>query len=91
VPLRARASIRFNAEFDSNEIDESGSDAEKHDEQRISTLRGITIDSSEERAKADDSIRFNPEFDSNESDESDSHAEKHDEQRISTLRGISID
>jgi hypothetical protein len=37
-------SIRFNLEFDSNEIDESDSHDSKHDEQRISTLRGITID-----------------------------------------------
>jgi hypothetical protein len=37
-------SIRFNPEFDSNEIDESDSHSSKHDEQRISTLRGISID-----------------------------------------------
>jgi hypothetical protein len=37
-------SIRFNTEFNSNEIDESLQQSEKHDEQRISTLRGITID-----------------------------------------------
>jgi hypothetical protein len=30
--------------LDSNEIDESDSHDEKQDEQRISTLRGITID-----------------------------------------------
>jgi hypothetical protein len=75
--------------FDSNEIDES-LENEKHDEQRISTLRGITIDRSEEDENADDSIRVNTEFDSNEIDEN-SDNEKHDEQRISTLRGISID
>jgi hypothetical protein len=55
------------------------------------TLRGITIDSSEEYENADDSIRFKTEFDSNEIDESLQHGEKHDEQRISTLRGITID
>jgi hypothetical protein len=44
VSLSARASIRFKLEFDSNEIDESNSHDEKQDEQRISTLRGITID-----------------------------------------------
>jgi hypothetical protein len=39
--LLARVSLtRFNLEFDSNEIDES----DLHDEQRISTLGGITID-----------------------------------------------
>jgi hypothetical protein len=37
-------SIRFNRECDSNEIDVSESHLEKHDEPRISTLRGITID-----------------------------------------------
>jgi hypothetical protein len=69
----ARASIRFKSEFDSNEIDESDSHLRKHDEQRISTLRGILIDSSEDPEdpeNADDSIRFNLEFDSNEIDES---------------------
>jgi hypothetical protein len=64
---------------------------EKHDEQRISTLRGITIDSSDDDKNANDSIRFNLEFDSNETDESLEHDEKHDEQRISTLREIIID
>jgi hypothetical protein len=44
VPLNARASIRFNLESNSNEIDESNIHFEKHDEQRISTLRGISID-----------------------------------------------
>jgi hypothetical protein len=43
-PSSARASIRFNPEFDSNEIDESLSHLRKHDEQRISTFRGISID-----------------------------------------------
>jgi hypothetical protein len=44
VRLSAKASIRFNPEFDSNEIDESDLHDKKHDEQRISTLRGISID-----------------------------------------------
>jgi hypothetical protein len=35
------------------------------------TLRGITIDSSDEWENAEDSIRVNLEFDSNEIDESD--------------------
>jgi hypothetical protein len=43
VPLNARDSIRFKLEFDSNESDENRQ-FEKHFEQRISTLRGITID-----------------------------------------------
>jgi hypothetical protein len=48
--LSARASIHFNLEFDSNEGDESDESDEsdlhdeRNDEQRISTLRGITID-----------------------------------------------
>jgi hypothetical protein len=37
-------SIRVNREFDSNEIDESDVQYEKHEEQRISTLLGIKID-----------------------------------------------
>jgi hypothetical protein len=37
-------SIRLNRDSDSNEIDESEEQYEKHDEQRISTFRGITID-----------------------------------------------
>jgi hypothetical protein len=42
--LNAFDSIRVNREFDSNEIDESDRQAEKHEEQRISTFRGIMID-----------------------------------------------
>jgi hypothetical protein len=55
------------------------------------TVRGITIDSSDEYENANDSIRLNREFDSNEMDESDSQCEKHSEQRISALDGIKID
>jgi hypothetical protein len=87
----ASDSIRDNREFDSNEIDESDSQHEKHDEPRISTPRGITIDSMDEEKNVSDSIRDNREFDSNEIDESDSQHEKHDEPRISTPRGITID
>jgi hypothetical protein len=65
----------FKCEFDSIEIDQNLQSA-KHDEQRISTLRRITIDSSEEYENTDDSTRFNFELDSNEIDESDSHDEK---------------
>jgi hypothetical protein len=36
--------MRINREFDSNEIDESDLQREKHDDPRISTLRGISID-----------------------------------------------
>jgi hypothetical protein len=73
--------VGFNPEFDSNEMDESSSHLRKHNEQRISTLLGITIDSSDENANANangngngsafDSIRSNRECDSNEMDESD--------------------
>jgi hypothetical protein len=55
------------------------------------TLRGITIDFSDECENANDSIRVNREFDSIEIDKSDLQYEKHFEQRISTLRGIKID
>jgi hypothetical protein len=37
-------SIRVNRESDSNKIDESDLQSQKHDEQRISTFRGIIID-----------------------------------------------
>jgi hypothetical protein len=37
-------SIRVNREFDSNEIDESDWQFSKHDNPRISTFRGISID-----------------------------------------------
>jgi hypothetical protein len=46
---------------------------EKHDDPRISTFRGISIDLSDENENARDSIRVNREFDSNEIDESDLH------------------
>jgi hypothetical protein len=71
-------------------IDESDSQSEKQFESRISTLLGITIDSSDEDENASDSIRVNREFDSNEIDESDLQFQKHDEQRISTFDGINI-
>jgi hypothetical protein len=44
----------------------SDSHLEKHFEPRISTLRGITIDRSDECENAWDSIRVNRERDSNE-------------------------
>jgi hypothetical protein len=91
VTESVEASIRFNPDFDSNDIDESLSHDEKHHEQSILTLRGITIDSNEDNGNVDNSIRFNIEFDSNEIDENDCHSAKHDKQRISTLRGITID
>jgi hypothetical protein len=43
-PSKACDSMRFNWDGDSNEIDESDPHDEKHSEQRISTLDGITID-----------------------------------------------
>jgi hypothetical protein len=69
-------------------IDESDSQHEKHFEQRISTLLGITIDLSDEDENTSDSIRVKCEFDSNVIDESDSQHEKHFDPRISTLLGI---
>jgi hypothetical protein len=84
-------SIRFNCEFNSNEIDESEQQDEKHDDPRISTFRGIEIDRSDEDENIFNSIRFNREFNLNEIDESDLEFEKHDDPRVSTFRGISID
>jgi hypothetical protein len=63
----------------------------KHPEQRISQLRGITIDRSEECENASDSICVNRDSTSNEMDLRDSHQEKHEEQRIWQVRGIKID
>jgi hypothetical protein len=65
--------------------------SEKHDEHRISTWHGITIDSSVDDKNARDSIRFNDDGDSNKIDESDVHSEKHDEPSFSTWHGITID
>jgi hypothetical protein len=42
-------SIRFNREFVSNEIDESNRQSEKHDDPRISTFRGISIERSDDK------------------------------------------
>jgi heat shock protein HspQ len=90
VPAKAVDSIR-DSELDSNEIDESDLQNEKHDEQRISTFRGIVIDLRPEKWNAYDSMCLSCESFSNEIDESDSQNRKHDEQRISTFRGIVID
>jgi hypothetical protein len=56
TPANAQGSRRFNLEYDSNEIDESESQREKHDDPRISTFRGISIDRSDEDENANDSI-----------------------------------
>jgi hypothetical protein len=58
-------SIRVNHELDSNEIDERDSQLENHDDPRISTFRGISIDSSDEDESASDSIRVNRACESN--------------------------
>jgi hypothetical protein len=71
-------------------IDESDLYFEKHFDPRISTLRGIQIDRSDEFENAHDSIRIKHEFDSNVIDESDSQFEKHFDPRISTFLPISI-
>jgi hypothetical protein len=83
--------MRRSRESDSNEIDESDLQDEKHDEQRTSTHRGIVIVLRAERKNACDSMRRSCESDSNEIDESDYQYEKHDEQKNSTHRGIVID
>jgi hypothetical protein len=77
-------------ESNSIEIDESDLQTEKQPEPRISTVRGITIDLSEELENASDSIRFNLESNSIEIDESDPQPEKQLEPRISTPLGTRI-
>jgi hypothetical protein len=81
-------SIRFNDDGDSNEIDESDLQYEKHCDPRISTEHGIKIDSSFEYENANDSIRFNDDDDSNEIDESVLEKEIRHGERISTEQGI---
>jgi hypothetical protein len=77
----------FNDDGDSNEIDESGVQYAKHDDPRISTEHGITIDVSFEDENAYDSMCFNDDGDSNVIDESDWQREKHDDPRIVTNPG----
>jgi hypothetical protein len=84
-------SIRANREFNSNVIEESDVQYEKHCDPRISTLLGIKIDWSDEFENDSDSIRANRELDSNVIEESDVQCEKHCDPRISTLLGIKID
>jgi hypothetical protein len=55
-------------------IDESDLQYEKHFDSRISTFRGIKIDSSDENENTSDSIRVKREFDSNTIDLSTSGA-----------------
>jgi hypothetical protein len=64
-------SIRTKLEFDSNVIDESDLQFEKHFDPRMWTLLGIKIDWSDEYENTLDSIRAKLEFDSNVIDESD--------------------
>jgi hypothetical protein len=66
---KAYDSIRVNREFDSNVIDESDPQDEKHDDPRISTFRGISIDRINECENAFDSIRIKCEFGSKKNDE----------------------
>jgi hypothetical protein len=40
----ASGSVRINLEFDLNETDESDSNSSKHDDSRISTFHGVSID-----------------------------------------------
>jgi hypothetical protein len=81
----------FRCESGSNEIDESNTQYEKHDDPRISTFRGISIDLRHEDENAYDSIRINRELNSNEIDESDFQYEKQNDSRILALRGMIID
>jgi hypothetical protein len=67
----ANEQICFNDDGDSNEIDESDLQYEKHDDRRTSTEHGIKIDSSPEPENAFHPIRCNDDGDSNEIDESD--------------------
>jgi hypothetical protein len=48
-PKNAYDSIRINREFDSNEINESDSQSEKHHDPRISTVRAISIQDDDEK------------------------------------------
>jgi hypothetical protein len=43
--------MRFNREFDSNEIDESDLQSGKHDDPRISKFRGISIFDDDEQLR----------------------------------------
>jgi hypothetical protein len=54
------------------------------------TVRGISMNLSDEPENAEDSIRINREFDSNEIYENNLQDEKHDDPIISIFRGISI-
>jgi hypothetical protein len=67
--LNAWASMRLSCKLGSNEIGEYDIQYKKHDDPRISTLRGISIESSDDRRNAFDSIRINRESDSKEMDE----------------------
>jgi hypothetical protein len=90
-PENAFDSMRRSCESSSNKIDESDLQFKKHDEQRISMLRGIVIDSTVEPENVFDSMSCSCESVSNEIDESDVQFEKHDEQRTSTFRRIVTD
>jgi hypothetical protein len=71
-------------------IDESESQPEKHFDPKISTFRGVMIDSSDDQENALDSIRVKHEFDSNMIDENDSQYEKQFDPRISIFLPILI-
>jgi hypothetical protein len=75
--------IRVHRETDSNGIDESASQDDKRNDQRIPTFRTISIDSSDEYQNADDSIRVNRKYDSYEIDDSGLPSEEQNRPRIS--------
>jgi hypothetical protein len=78
----------FNDACDSNQIDVSDLHHEKQDEPRISTLRGMIIEWSDDDENAEDSICVHREFYSNEIDASHLNPEKHHRQTISISPGI---
>jgi hypothetical protein len=79
VPAKAADSIR-DTDSESNEIDESELQCKKHDEEIISTPRGIVIDLRVEGENTLDSIRRSCESFSNEINESELQYENHNEQ-----------
>jgi hypothetical protein len=63
APFKALVSIGLSLESGSNEMGEGEVQDEEHDDSRISTFRGVSIDASDENENADHSIRINREFD----------------------------
>jgi hypothetical protein len=66
------------------------SQSEKHDEPRVSTFCGITVDSGGESENRSECMHFKREFNFNEINQRNSEDEKHNEQTISTSCGRRI-